>query len=168
MDINHGAGRLRISSGAAAGDLLEGDFHGGLEVRTDRKGDLLHAKLSVPVRFFPFGPWDWGRYGLDWSLVINREIPYSLGIHTGAIESTLDLGDLLVNELRLQTGASSTSIVLPMNAGHTQAVLEAGAASIRIKVPSGVAARIFNRSGLSSVNIEYNSFSTPRRQVRIS
>jgi hypothetical protein len=47
---------------------------------------------------------------------------------------------------------------MPANAGHTRVDVEAGAASVRVTIPSGVAARIRNRSGLSSVNIDSMRF----------
>jgi hypothetical protein len=156
--INHGAGRLRIASGAGAGNLLEGDFSGGLDLKTRREGDLLDVNMSVPMQFFPFGPWNWGPNGLDWTFGLNQEIPFSLNINTGAGEANMDLADLRVSELRIQTGASSSSIVMPANAGHTRVDVEAGAASVRFTIPSGVAARIRNRSGLSSVNIDSMRF----------
>jgi hypothetical protein len=158
LRVNHGAGRMRVFAGAGSGNLVEGDFGGGLELHTRRQGDLLDVEMSVPVQFIPFGPWNWGPHGLDWSFGVNREVPLSLTIHSGAGEAQLDLSDLLVSELRLQTGASSTVIQLPTNAGHTRVEVEAGAASVRIMVPSGVAARIHSQSGLSSITIDTRRF----------
>jgi hypothetical protein len=158
LRVNHGAGRIQLSPGTSDGDLVEGDFVGGLDLRTRREGDLLNVEMSIPVQFFPFGPWNWGPHGLDWNFAVNRDVPIVLHINTGAGEANLDLSELQVSELRLQTGASSSYITLPAHAGHTRADVEAGAASVRLTVPTGVAGRIRNRSGLSSVSIDTQRF----------
>jgi hypothetical protein len=137
---------------------VEGDFGGGLNYKSRLEGDLLDVKLSVPVQFFPFGPWNWGTYGFDWSFTINQQTITSLHINSGAGEAEIDLSDLQVSNLHIQTGASSSKITMPSHAGQTHAVVEAGAASLRITVPPGVAARILNQSGLSSLAINTNRF----------
>ncbi len=60
---------------------------------------------------------------------------------TGAGEANLDLTDLQVKDLRLNTGASSTNLKLPAGAGLTNLKIEAGAASIVIYVPEGYEVR---------------------------
>jgi hypothetical protein len=89
---------------------------------------------------------------------VNGEVPLSLSITSGAGETQADLTHLKVSELRLQTGASSSEIQLPAGAGHTRVNIEAGAASVSLTVPPGVAARIRNRSGLSSLKIDTGRF----------
>jgi hypothetical protein len=95
---------------------------------------------------------------MDWSFGINNTVALSLSLNTGAADAELDLRDLHVNEVRLQTGASSTVMMLPANAGQTNVSVEAGAASVRLVIPDGVAARIRNRSGLSSLSVDRNRF----------
>ena len=104
-------------------------------------------------------PWMWGPgRSLDWSFGLNSGIPLSLELKTGASESRLDLADLLVTDLRLETGASATQINLPAKAGRTRAEIRAGAASVELQVPPGVAARIRIRGGLSSANVDAARF----------
>ena len=52
----------------------------------------------------------------------------------------------------------STDLRLPERAGFTRAEVHAGAASIKIYVPQGVAARINVKSGLSGINIDSMRF----------
>jgi hypothetical protein len=154
--LQHGAGRMTLRSGANATDLLEGDFGGGLDVMTKHSGDQLTTSLSLPSQNFPF-VWEPG-YTLDWSINFNRDIPFALEVNTGASESRIDLNDLKVTELHLQTGASSTDITLPANAGFTRVSIESGAASVNIRIPQGVAARIRSQSGLAAVTVDSNRF----------
>ena len=156
LRVQHGAGRLRLSSGASHPDLLEGDFGGGLDIKKELRGDTLQVTLSLPGQFFPFF-WFPGN-SLDWSIRVNRDIPLSLVFETGAGETRLDLADLVVSEVSLTTGASSTILTLPANAGFTQVKVESGAASIDIRIPSGVAARIRSSGGLSSLSVDKERF----------
>jgi hypothetical protein len=156
--VNHGAGRLRMYAGAGAGDLLVGDFGGGLEVSSRRDGDLLDVGLSISqqVWFFPFS-WGPGQ-SLDWSFGMARDVPISLELETGANEARIDLAELMVNELSLKSGASSTDLTLPANAGQTHARISSGAAAIVVRIPQGVAARVHYSGGLASLNIDRQRF----------
>lgn len=156
IHLQHGAGKLNLSTGTAPGELLAGDFGGGVEVNKRQEGDGLNIKLNSPVQFLPFS-WYPG-YSLDWKIVLSRDVPLSLELETGASETRLELGDLKIDKLHLKTGASSTSLSLPSTAGFTQAMVECGAASVDIQIPQGVAARIRSRSGLSSLNLDKSRF----------
>lgn len=156
LRIRHGAGRLNLSAGAPMGDLAEGDFGGGVDVQSRRQGDLLDTSLSVPVQFAPF-QWAPGS-SLDWTLGLARDVPISLDFETGASESFIDLSELRVSDVRLKSGASSTRLTLPANAGFTRASIETGAAAVRVEIPSGVAAQIRAHSGLASVTVDTQRF----------
>ena len=161
IQINHGAGRLRVSGGAGAGELATGTFGGGLDYRTSQEGDTLAVKMSIRAHSHVFVfPWTWWGPGrmLDWSISLNESIPLSLDLQTGANEARVDLSSLQVTDLQLQTGASSTQVTLPANAGHTKAVIRSGAASVSIRVPSGVAARIKAQGGLADIRVDRSRF----------
>ena len=155
--LKHGAGRLNIHAGASVSDLAEGDFSGGLDLRIRRDGDLLDATLSMPSQSFPIF---WGPvgYSLDWTIGFNREIPFSLELKMGAAEARVDLTDLKVTDVRLQTGASATDLKLPTHAGFTRLRVESGAASVNVHIPQGVAARIRARGGLAAISVDSNRF----------
>jgi hypothetical protein len=156
--INHGAGRLRIGAGAAAGDLVSGAFGGGLDKRILHDGDRLDVRLGVPGHGFPFAPWHWARGAFDWTASFNRDVALELRLETGASDNHLDLRELRVTDLRLQTGASATVLRLPAAAGQTRARIEAGAASVEIHVPDGVAARIRTQAGLATIKVDTSRF----------
>jgi hypothetical protein len=156
--VKHGAGRLRVSGGAAPDALVEGTLSSGLDYQARRIGDELDVEMSP--RRFPFfmAPWSWGREGLGWTFGLNDAIPLSLAFETGASDARLDLSELRVTDLRLQTGASSVQVTLPARAGHTQAHIEAGAASVSIRVPADVAAQVRFEGGLASIDVDQNRF----------
>jgi hypothetical protein len=159
--IRHGAGRLYVTAGAGQDELASGTFGGGLDYRARRDGDLLDVDLRPSSRSFPevMMPWFWGsRDALDWSVTLNGEVPLSLYLETGASDARLDLAELQLTDLRLQTGASSTHLTLPTSAGYTRADLRAGAAALSIRVPSGAAARIQIKGSLAGINVDASRF----------
>jgi hypothetical protein len=159
IKIEHGAGRLRVSAGAGPDDLVAGDFTGGLNYKAEREGDTLQVKLRLDAPGSAFGPWNWGAGGsLDWNVRLNDQVPIALKVATGASENELDLSGLRVTELKVSTGASKTTITLPANAGHTDAKVSAGAASVNVRIPEGVAAHIVASSGLGAVTVDTTRF----------
>lgn len=156
--FKHGAGRLTVGAGDDEDELLEGEFGGGVDVSTRRNGDQIETTLSVPPQSIP---WFGGAgYSIDWNIHLNPNIPLSLEFNTGAGENNFDLTNLKAEYIRLQTGASASTIKLPANAGFTRLSVESGAASVVIYVPDGVAARIHTEGGLATFNI--NSARFPR------
>lgn len=150
--LKHGAGRLNVSAGSEPGALASGEFGGGLDLRTRRDGELLEVEMQIAQA--NWGPWNWSPGRLDWTVGFTRDAALSLYFETGAGEARLDLTELRVTDLSVHTGASSTDIYLPANAGLTQVTLESGAASTRLHVPAGVAARIRFDGGLSSLTVD--------------
>jgi hypothetical protein len=145
--VMHGAGRLRVKGGAGPGEAAKGSFAGGLEYDVKEEGDLLSVEMRVAGPGLAAGllPWRWPKSrGAEWSLELNEEIPLTLEFEGGASENLLDLTDLNVHELQVETGASSTKLSLPARAGHTKAHVAYAAGAAEIRVPSDVAARIRN------------------------
>jgi hypothetical protein len=157
LRLRHGAGRLRIFAGANEQDLLEGDFGGGLDIKTRHEANQLNVSMSMPARAWNF-PLFWNQGSLDWSVGVNSHLPLFLELETGASDARIDLTELKVRELSLKTGASSTEIILPAEPGDLQAKISSGAASLRVDIPSGVAARIRFVGALASVSVDRNRF----------
>lgn len=158
IHLSHGAGRLRVDAGAPPDALLDGTFGGGLDYRAERKGEELDVRLSPPDLLAMIVPWNWGREGLGWLLRLNGDIPLSLAFETGASDARLDLSDLRVTDLKLETGASSLNVTLPARAGHTRARIDAGAASVAVRIPPEVAARLRLEGGLASIQVDEARF----------
>jgi len=158
MSLAFGAGQVHINGEAADGELLNGNFVGGVEYRTKNDGDFtdLSIKNSTADFFQAIMPWTWG--AREWKFGLSKLISWQLHFEMGASDMHIDLTDLRVEELEIDTGASNTKIVLPANAGHTHVDLSGGAASIHFEVPKGVAARIQVDSGLASIDINRERF----------
>lgn len=159
VKIEHGAGRLNIAGKASKDELLSGHFS-FVAVDNRRSGDHANLRLrsTLAENFFLVFPWNWGRHGHQWDFALNPGIPLTLDLDTGASESHLDLSALKVTDLKLDTGASSTTLVLPEKAGFTRFKSSFGAASLDITIPKGVAADIRIESGLGSVDVDQQRF----------
>lgn len=162
--VNHGAGRLVVRGGEAPGHLAWGRFGGGLKkTAAVVSGSLLEARLELPPGGWLDRSFAWtGAGALDWDVTFNSAIPLELKLQTGASEQFIDLAPLKATRFELNTGASSTTLTLPATAGHTEGRIAAGAASIRIVVPSGVALRVKTSVGMGSVSADESRF--PRVQ----
>jgi hypothetical protein len=148
--IGFGAGTLTTRA-AAAGRLVDGSFAGGV---TDRR--------MGPNRIYLTQDTDYGLPWLErrsaWDVGLTAEVPLDLRVDAGASRVTLDLSDLHVRSLELHTGASEARVLLPRAAGATTVRVEAGAATLTIEVPTGVAARIRARMAVGSVQVDTTRF----------
>lgn len=158
LRLRHGAGRLTLSAGASPENVLEATCGGGIDYQTRREGSTMNVNLRMPSNRMWVFPWNWFPGQTDCTLRFNPDIAISFDINTGASDSRLDLGDLQVSDVRLQTGASSTYLALPKSAGHTRVDVESGVASLRVSIPQNVAARIQVKGGLSGINVDTHRF----------
>jgi hypothetical protein len=165
--LDYGAGEFSVESGTEPGAILSGDFEGGVETRIRREGGTANVRLSNPSRAF-WLPWTWSAsFRHRWSVRLTDQLPLDLTVKVGASDCRLDLTECRVERLRLDTGASSTRVQLPARAGHTEVTGSSGAASVSVKVPEGVAARIRASGGVASINVDRKRF--PRQgQVYVS
>lgn len=154
VNLKYGAGELIIGSELESESLLQCTSQGGLLHHIDDTVDSKKITLSSPAHIKPF------RFinNRKWDVTLNGSIPCDLVLSTGACETRVDLTHTLVQSLRLDTGASSTHIMLPSQAGMTKVSGSGGAASLTVVVPPEVAARITVKGGIYSANVDKNRF----------
>jgi len=157
IELHHGAGRITVASGADPATLLSGTFVGGVDPRLDRDGSLVLLRLHSATDFMWGFPENAPR-GLEWNVHLNNTVPMTLDVKTGASENILDLSDLKVTDLKVETGASSTQITLPANVAYTKAKIGSGAASVSVKVPENVSARIHVSGAITGKHIDTARF----------
>jgi hypothetical protein len=155
--LKHGAGRLAVTAGTDPALLFSGTFGGGVDKKLERQGDLAVLELKTPSDVwsnvgFP------GTRGLDWNLSLNPSVPLSLKYEGGAADTLLDLSGLKLTALEINTGASSTDVVLPAPAGTMRVVVHSGAASVKIRLPQNVPASIHGTMGLGALEVDMSRF----------
>ena len=145
-----------------AGHLVDGTFEGGVTHRLTGPG---RVELEQDTR-----------YGLPW---LDRDVALDCRADGRGARSTsrsmpgpagpiLDLRDLRVRNLDLQTGASETRVMVPRAAGATTIKAQTGAASLTIEIPAGVAARIRTRMALGSTQVDQTRFPARRSGLRVA
>lgn len=156
--VKYGAGECYLSGGAPAGLLFQGTFEGGLKHALTRHPDgTVNLQLSSDVDVI--GPWNFGGgYRRRWDVQFSDALPVTLDLDTGASNLRADLSTMQVSAIDLDVGASSSEITLPARAGRTVVRGSVGAASLSLRVPEGVAARIHISGGLSSVQVDTHRF----------
>lgn len=161
ITIKHGAGRLQIQAGEEESSyLVWGLFGGGVKKTVSRLGDLLDVELAMEVgsvvdRMASFS----GKGGAyEWNIACHPRIPVELILETGASDQYIDLTRVCCTSLDIKTGASSTMLLLPAQAGFTTARIQSGAARVKVSVPAQVALRINGSISLGSLKVDENRF----------
>ncbi|MBI9043335.1 MAG: hypothetical protein JEZ06_02545 [Anaerolineaceae bacterium] len=158
VQIQHGAGTLNIKDSSETNTLLNGTFVGGLDHHIERSSDITSVKLKIPTDAWWTRMPAMGFEGHRWDMEISPAIPLELDIDSGANESFLDLSKLVVKKLSIDTGASSTRVLMPEQAGETFTEIKSGAASVRLHIPENVACKIEVESGIAEIKIDQNRF----------
>ena len=163
LELQVGAGTLTLDAEAPPDLLLAGE----LESRTT--GDtysISEAQRPGGRSVIRLNNSDGREYSIfpgqapseEWTLHLTPRIPTEIRVDAGAADIDLDLRNLDLQRLEIKAGAADIDVVMPAAAGKTEASIEVGAASLRITVPEGVAARIVVDAGLSSVQIDEGRF----------
>ncbi len=153
LTVEYGAGQMHISGGAPADALLTANGS-SLHVSSRLEGERLTAKVECAPTFVPFlGP----ESGV-WRFRLNNEVPLHLTVESGASQLTLDLSELQVTYLKLEAGASHVTLTAPARVANALLEIEAGAASLNVQIPQGVAARVRLDQAIASFTIDQQRF----------
>lgn len=112
-----------------------------------------------PVNDFMNFPFFGPNSQINWDVALNANIPIALKLNLGANKSDIDLSDMNITDLDLDTGASETKIILPAR-GRFRADLDLGAAALEVTIPDGLSARI--RTSMGAANFTINESRFPR------
>ncbi len=157
LRVNHGIGRLVIEGEAGPGELLSGNFGGGVNRKVKVEGGIMKARLKMAEQpGFPV--FDWFNTPPEWTFALNPNIPIALDFNGGAGETRVDLSRTRVNDLRFDGGMGAIRVTLPAGAGLTRVHMDGGLGELRLYIPEGVAARIKAEVGLGSVTVDQNRF----------
>jgi hypothetical protein len=158
MALSFGAGQLQIHARLGEGKLFGGTFAGGVETKIQHEANFTTLELNPTSIDFLSSvmPWTWG--AREWNFGLSPQVAWQLDLEMGASDAQIDLSELQVTNLNIDTGASNTKVILPAKAGQTHVDLDGGAASILFEIPEGVAAKIQVDSGLAAIEINRARF----------
>ncbi len=158
LEIEQGAGRLEVRSGANPGDFLTGITGAAMNHTEHLEGEKLAVRLEAGPTFIPMiGP-----EGGLWEYRLSGEIPISISLRSGASGLDLDLTDLRVTRLMFEGGASRLRLKLPSRVENAVVEIRAGAARIDLEVPRGVSLRFRGRT-VGSLQVDESRF--PRSET---
>jgi hypothetical protein len=112
VDVEYGAGTLVLGS-APSGSLYRTDLRYDRAVFSPRM-DYENGRLRVGMSGANGNARSHNIRGGELDVLLTREVPLYLSLQFGAAEANLDLGGLRVRSLELQTGASMTTLSVPV------------------------------------------------------
>ena len=146
LSINGGAGRYHVGGGAT--DLVTAHSQSpDLRLRASERSGRADVRID---QIGPEGIFSGGS-GIDVEVQIASDVPTAFDMNAGAGEFDVDLSDVRVTDVRVNTGASTTRLVLPKPTADIPVRISAGASTIVITVPDGVEARVSTSGGLLSL-----------------
>ena len=153
LTIDHGAGQIDLQAGAKAGDFLTGSSGSGMEKKSRLVDGKLDVKIDAGPSFLPF----LGPEGGVWQYRLTPDIPVSIKMEAGASRLDIDLSDLRVSYFSFDGGAADLNLTLPARMESTLVDIDAGAASIDVYVPQGVALRLRTKA-VGALHIDKQRF----------
>lgn len=158
--LGFGVGRATLGAlPAGSENLIEGrierpdDGNVRVEQTHEMDGDVAIYRLRTEgsFRMVPF----FGRRDGDWiwDLQLSPDVPMDLTVNTGVGRTTLDLRDLTLDELHVDTGVGETLVMLP-GEGQLDAAVNGGVGELIIEIPDGIPARIDVDTGLGGTDVE--------------
>lgn len=174
VDINMGAGELKMTGGAA--ELLEADFTynvAELKPEVEYSGSTLTVQQPDIERFPSFLDLDEYRY--EWDLRLNDDVSMDMGVNLGAGYSDLKMGSLSLTKLAVTGGTGDISLDvagassltrLDVNVGagritvdltgdwqdDLDAEINGGAGAMTVRLPRGTGVRVDVERGVAKVN----------------
>lgn len=148
-------GAVNFSLSGGSEYLLEGQSKtfSGVEVTNTKDAGIQTISLKqAPVHNFIFGP----NLTNIINLKTNSDLPLSIDIDSGASKIDLDLREVRIESLDIDSGATSSAIVLGDNINEVEVNISSGASDFNVKIPTSFAIKVKNKSGLSGNN--FNTF----------
>lgn len=142
LRIDGGAARYRVSGGAAGAVEANATYEelcSSVRSSEGTRGDVRLSQGGTRIA---------GSNQIDVRLA--NDLPTSLTVNAGAGEFDLDLHDVKITDVRLNVGASSTTLILPHPSGDVAIRVDGGASNLMLEIPSDVEARITVSGGLVS------------------
>ncbi len=146
--IKNGATRFDLDSNTSK--LLEANIESNFasaSIKDNFSGDLQTVSLtSTPFRTFNFN----GRN--NWNVHLSDKFPLDIEMETGATTADLDLSNLQIKNLDIESGASTFDVRFSDKLDLQKATFSLGASTLKLHVPKSSGIKIINDSGLSSNN----------------
>lgn len=172
-----GAGTFEVQGGSSAlFDATTRSNFGEYLFSVDSTGEGREIRLTFSS--LRHG-WPLGRSDHEASITLHQGPAWDLDLSAGASRLDLDLSSLVVDRLKVRSGASRTQIKLGEKGKDSDVEIQAGASTIRVEVPESAGCEIRVEGGLASRHFpgfekmgdgEYRTenFSSSERKISIA
>ncbi len=156
LDLSVGDANVRAAQDTNALITADVNYLGDLRFEVsggDTRLVRLYNDNQQSTNFFtPF--WGWGNdeQRLRWDVALSPNIPIDLQVNGGVGESTLDLSDLQLTNLDVNTGVGGINVTLP--AGDYTVDISGGVGGTDIRIDEGAALNITVNAGVGGTNID--------------
>ena len=103
---------------------------------------------------------------LRWDIALAPAVPLALKLKGGVGEAELNLSQLLVDALQLESGMGAVALTLPQQEGRLAADIKAGVGSTTITIPEGFAGELHIAGGVGEVAVLVSRQAAVRLQVK--
>jgi len=122
-------------------------------------GGEVDLTLSTEGRggsFWPFA--NRGQHSENLAVNLTSKVPLTLQTNLGAGQSELDLTNLAIQTLDVNSGGGQTTVRFPSNANQIRANIRSGAGELTLIIPPTVGAYLHTTNGLVSVHVPSDRF----------
>lgn len=91
---------------------------------------------------------------LLWDIALNPSVPYTLRLKGGVGEADIDLTNLTVGKMKLDTGVGKVVVTLPIQDTPIDASLSGGVGKTDVIIPAGLSGHLDINGGVGAVDVE--------------
>jgi hypothetical protein len=156
ITLGNTVGRLEVSANST-GKLIDGTLELGGNDRLERelatRDGVQIVRLEAVTGGVNIGVSDLvNRNDLGWKIGLAPKLPIKLRVKVGVGVGNLELTELSVTDLTVNSGVGQMTVVLPAS-GKVTARIEGGIGELNVIIPRGMLAQIRASNGLGEVSV---------------
>lgn len=157
ITINANVASVEINPIADEANLFDADINYVGDINFERNGGEITLESRGNVGMSNFFFFDWfgeDLNNIDWNIGINPNVPLDLHVTTGTGGGRLDLQDLNLTELYVNTGTGSVDMWLPSMDDTYDATYVTGTGGGTITIEENATVRLSLRSGTGGMTVD--------------
>lgn len=155
LDLNIDTGAMKVTIDPLDGNQLAKaslESNRRFELKTDSQVTNTTQQTTIRTEGSGFA-WT-GLSNNRLGVQVARDIPVNLRMDAGASALDANLADMRIKEFAVDAGASSMNVTIGDKEDNVKVSIDAGASSIKLRVPRESGVRVESEGGLSSKNFE--------------
>jgi len=152
VDLKLSLGGVQFDIEGGSGNLIDADMKGyGVteSIRYGSSDETAYINIRNTKKTFILGR---SLTGETCNLKLNNDVVWDMYLKVGAVKGSLDLSDIRVDKLDIDTGAGKLDLIFGNLHDMTDVKIDAGASSIDVSLPEDVGARIKMNGAINSTN----------------